>query len=293
MSMTYLTSLAMLAVGHDMLNDTSKRSLLERDALTASLIDRLDGVHKDLAILTREDGELQARIQEISEELRACDQVHDRMARGIYRALESAADLAQTAEEGRPFIETRDLLFPDALSINTLSFREQSGNVIKVAKRATPSVRAVLSRVELNGRTLEACFDEWVDNGERMGKLVAERASLSGDDDTTRVSAGDLREVRTRWIRIMNMLLSTLDLIEMPEPDRRRLLANLREAESAATRARAAEQRRRNGQAPGEPAGNGSVLADPVPTPEQPVDDVLVVTPPAAPVVDAEVEDLV
>lgn len=229
MSITYLTSLAMLAISHDMLTDTPKRSLLERDSLTAGLIGRFEDVHKDLTVLTKEGGELQARVQEISELLRESDQVHDRLGRGIYRSLESTADLVSTAQQGRPFIETRDILFPDGLSINTLSYREQSGNVLRVSQRATSTVRAVLARVIADGRTLEECFDEWVVNGELMGKLVAERASLTGEDDATRISAGDLREVRNRWIRTVNVLLSTLDLIEMPEPDRRRLFANLRE----------------------------------------------------------------
>lgn len=262
MSMTYLTGEAMLAVSHDLLSDTAKRSLLERDPLSASLIDRMQEVHRDLAILTRDDGELQARLRELSEQLRVSDQIHDRLSRGIYRALESAADLASTPDEGRPFIEVQELLFPEGLSINALSFREQSGNVIKVSKRATATVRETLAKVEINHHTLEDYFDKWVENGAELGRLVAERASLSGDEDTTRVSASDLREVRARWIRIMNVLLSTLELIELPEPDRRRLLANLHEAKAAATRSRAAEQRRNIVQADAPAMEEEPVLAE-------------------------------
>lgn len=248
MSMSYLTSHAMVAVSHDLLTDAGKISLLERDELTKGLVGRVRSVHDELSVLTKVDGALQARLGEISEELRVCDQVHDRITRGIYRALESTADLCATAEEGRRFIETRDLLFPDGLSINTLSYREESGNVLKVSQQATVSIRAVLALVVPNGKTLEDFFDVWVENGAQMGRLVAERASLIGDDDDTRVSAGDLREVRNRWIRTMNVLLSTLDLIDMAEKDRRRLLSNLQDAVAAAVRTRAVEQKRKAGQ---------------------------------------------
>lgn len=265
MSMSYLTSHSMLAISHDILNDSVKLSLLERDELTKNWIPRLRKVHDELALLTKVDGDLQARLREISEELRVCDQIHDRIARGIYRGLESTADLCATAEEGRVFIEIRDLLFPDGLSINSLSYRDQSGNVLKVSQQATASIRAVLANIVPNGRTFEQSFDVWVANGEKMGKLVAERAILSGEEDDTRVSAGDLREVRNRWILTFNVLLSALNLLEMSDADRRRLLSNLRDAEAAAVRTRAAEQRRKVQVEGGEVAGGdvvGGVVVD-------------------------------
>lgn len=247
MSMSYLTSHAMVAVSHDLLTDAGKVGLLERDELTRGLVGRVRVVHDELSLMTKVDGELQERLAEISEEQRVCDQVHDRITRGIYRALESTADLCATAEEGRRFMEVRDVLFPEGISINTLSYREESGNVLKVAQRATVSIRAVLGLVVANGKTLEHYFDVWVENGAQLGRLVAERASLIGEDDDTRVSAGDLREVRNRWIRTMNVLSSTLDLIDMGEKDRRRLLSNLQDAVAAAVRTRAAEQKRKAG----------------------------------------------
>lgn len=234
----------MVAVTHDMLNDPGKIRILEREELTKSLLKQMRDIHNKMAIHTKEDGLLQARLLEIIEEQRQCDQVHDRLARGIYRSLESAADLSPTAEKGRVFTDINNLLFPAGLSINLLSYREESGNVLKVAQQITPQIRAVLESIIIQGRTLADSFDEWVQNGEQLGKLVAERASLSGDEDATKVSAGDLRDLRNRWARVMNLLVSTLDLLEAPEPDRRRLLSNLRDAEAAAIRTRAAEQRR-------------------------------------------------
>lgn len=244
MSMNDLTNRAMIAISHDMLTAPDKLSLLERDELSKSVVDRLRGIHAELSQLTTLEGALQARLQEISEELRQCDQIHDRLARGIFRALEATADLQPTAEQGQIFLEVRNLLFPDGLSINSLSYLEQSGNVLKVAKQATPSVRAILARIVCDGPTLVDAFDTWVQNGEQMGKLVAERSGLLGEEDATRVSASDLRNVRNRWIHIMHMLLNAVDLMDISEADRRRLLSNLREAEAAASRTRAAEQRR-------------------------------------------------
>lgn len=245
MSISYLTADAMIAVTQDLLKNIGKRSLLDAHPMTASVTVYLDEVHNELILLSRSEGVLQARIQDLTAQLTVCDQTHDRFNRGMYGSLEAAADFARTPEEGAVFIEVRDLIYDRGLAINSLSYHEQAGNVVKVAAKVTEKEREVLRLIQFNGRTLEDVFDSWVENGKLMGKLLAERAALSGETDDTRVSPSDLRHGRQRWIRAVNTLLATLEMIEMPPDDQRRLLANLHDAETKATRSRAAEQEAR------------------------------------------------
>ncbi|RAL20893.1 hypothetical protein DL240_14515 [Lujinxingia litoralis] len=93
----------------------------------------------------------------------------------------------------------------------------------------------------MGAHTLEEAFDAWVANGEAMSARVAERAALSGDEDDTRVSAGDLHQARLRWMRVVKALVAALDMLDVDEDERRRLLATLHEAEIRATKAREIE----------------------------------------------------
>src|SRR5690554_4414638 len=159
MSISYLTSAMMIAVGHDLLSNPSKLSILERDALTTAYIEPLRAVQKELVVLTADDGEVKARLKDVSAELAAQDQIHDRLARGIFRGLECAADLAATPEEAEPYVRVRELLFPQELAINALGYMEQGGNVLAVKSRATSGVRDVLRSVCVGAHTMEEAFD--------------------------------------------------------------------------------------------------------------------------------------
>ncbi|MBA2661743.1 MAG: hypothetical protein H0U74_05570 [Bradymonadaceae bacterium] len=238
-----LTTSGMIAVSKDLLNNPVRRAILERNALTAALIVLIQAAKTNLVKLSRDEGELRQRLQEIIAELARRDQIHDRVARGMYRGLESAADCAASPELAAPFIAARDSLLPEGLSINMMSYLDQSGNAVRVAERATPAIRDVLSQIQMGAQNLEQVLDSWLENAAVMGELVSERSTLRGDTDETRVSANDLRMARIRWIQVINTLLSTLNLIDIPADDRRRLLSNLQAAEARAAKTRPGEQR--------------------------------------------------
>ncbi|MFU8805112.1 MAG: hypothetical protein ACNA8W_14960 [Bradymonadaceae bacterium] len=243
MSRQSLLTPGMNAITEDLLNNPGKRTVLERYALTAALIPKLEGAHTNLVQVAQREGELRTRLQEIMAELASRDQTHDRMNRGIYNGLEAAADLAETPEEGQPFIAAQGDLYPERLTINSLSYLDQSGNALRIAQRATPEVRAILRQVQMGTRNLEEVLDAALENARIMGELVAEREGLSGDSDITRISANDVRQARFDWIKVINTLLSTLTLVDIPPDDHRRLLANLQAAEARATRTRPGERR--------------------------------------------------
>lgn len=265
MSLTYLTASAMTAITRDMLNSPEKVSILESHPLTEALIPAVTSVHNDLVEKVRSEGDVNERLKKISTELATTDQIHDRTSRGIFSALESAAELVANQEEGLVFIETRDALFPSGLIINTLSYREQAGNVVKVSERCTPANRDVLQRIAIDGVPLTDSFDRWVENGEKMGTLVSERAQLRGEDDDTRTSQSDIRQTRNRWARTMNTLMANLEIAIPDKNQHRTLLSNLREAEADAVRVRQAALARQAAQ-------NGSVdVDDPVEPSPQPM----------------------
>lgn len=259
MSRRNMTLAAMSAVSADLLTNAWKRALLERDPLTAAMIPRLEASYREILVLTADEGEVKAQIQAIGRDLAGRDGFNNRSGRAIYRALDTAEDLAASPDEAAAYGEVRDLLFPKGLSVNTLSYLEKAGNAIRVEGRTTAEVRAVLRTIRFGDQDLEQVFDAWLANARRMGELVARRAELSGQSDATRVSASDMRHARLRWMRLIRALIQNLELTEITATERRRLLAILREAESQAARPRPAKKRAPDEVESGEGEGEGEV----------------------------------
>lgn len=64
--------------------------------------------------------------------------------------------------------------------------------------------------------------------------MNSERTRLVGDTDDEAVSQADLRTARFAWIHAMNILLDLLDYTTIDTDTRRRLLADLRDAQARA-----------------------------------------------------------
>lgn len=147
------------------------------------------------------------------------------MAQGIPRSLAMLSDI-------------RDALFFGGLAMTQKSYREQAGAAVQSARHLTPEVRDFLSQIELFGENALSKVDAWLAAAEKIGELQAERSRLTSDEDDS-VTRGDLRDARFGWIRAMNALRNMLDFTDIDDDTRRRVLADLWDAQAQARRAAA------------------------------------------------------
>jgi hypothetical protein len=57
----------------------------------------------------------------------------------------------------------------------------------------------------------------WVTTGKKLGKLEHKRDILTAKDATKTVSLATITAVRSRWLRLVSLVLSNLELSEAPE----------------------------------------------------------------------------
>ncbi|RAL21293.1 hypothetical protein DL240_14310 [Lujinxingia litoralis] len=234
MSLIHLRSPSMIAVFEDFLNSPEKRKIFESDPMVAPLLGPIESANRDLIRLTQQEGEAARELKEISDELAERSERHNAICRALDAGFTFARHLCETLREQRPIEAARAVVLPDGLSVITSTYRDQAGHALRVEDRLNASLRDTLGRVVFDGEDLNALVDEYVAIGLRMNTLVARRAELQGEDDTTRVSANDLRQARYQWLKVTNSLLSVVEISSLSEGDKRRLLANLHQAQAQA-----------------------------------------------------------
>lgn len=239
MSLNSLTAAAMISISDDLLNHAEKQKILDKDPMLRPVADRLKGVHRTLIVLTRREGEVERELKVVSANIHVCNQQHDALCRGMDGALTFAEQMCESEDEAKPFREARDLILPQGMGIISTSYRDQAGHALSLGERMTPEVRDTLGRVHFDGEDLNVFLERYINVGREMSALIARRAELQGEDDETRVSAGDLREARYQWQRVMTALLRLLDISSLSETDKRRLLTNLNDAITQASARRA------------------------------------------------------
>ena len=234
MSLANLNSPSMIAVFEDLLNSPEKRKIFESDPMVAPFIAPIEAANRDLIFLTRQEGECARELKEIGDELKECSERHNALCRALDAGFTFAAHLCQTPREQRPIETARAVVLPDGLSVINSAYRDQAGHALRVEDRLDAPLRDTLGRVLFDGEDLNALVDEYVAIGQRMNVLTARRAELQGEDDTTRISASDLRQARFQWIKVTTSLVNVVELSSLSENDKRRLLANLNHAQAQA-----------------------------------------------------------
>ncbi|TXD34077.1 hypothetical protein FRC98_19670 [Lujinxingia vulgaris] len=234
MSLTYLNSPSMIAVFEDLLNSPEKRKIFESDPMVAPFVGPMEAANRDLIFLTRQEGECARELKEIGDELKECSERHNALCRALDAGFTFATYLCQTPREQRPIETARAVVLPDGLSVINSAYRDQAGHALRVEDRLDTALRDTLGRVLFDGEDLNALVDEYVTIGHRMNVLTARRAELQGETDTTRISARDLRQARYQWIKVTTSLINVVELSGLSENDKRRLLANLNQAQAQA-----------------------------------------------------------
>ncbi|RDV37598.1 hypothetical protein DV096_13930 [Bradymonadaceae bacterium TMQ3] len=234
MSLNNLNSPSMIAVFEDLLNNPEKRKIFESDPMVEPFLAPIEKSNRDLIFLTRQEGECARELKEIGDELKERSERHNAICRALDAGFTFATHLCQTLREKRPVESARAVVLPDGLSVINSAYRDQAGHALRVEDRLDAPLRATLSRVLFDGEDLNVLVDEYVGIGHRMNELTARRAELQGEEDTTRISASDLRQARIQWIKVTTSFVNVVELSSLSDTDKRRLLANLNQAQAQA-----------------------------------------------------------
>lgn len=163
----------------------------------------------------------------------AADQVFDRLVRGGYYTLTGLSELADDPVLAARFLQVRDRLYPEGLSMTQLSFLSESAAAEAVYHRLAQSDLDLLAKIVLpGGGNLAQVVVAWAAAGVALREAEQERAALQLAKSV--VFSSVQLAARNRWIRAVHMLVASLEYSDLGVPSRTLLLAKLREAEAQA-----------------------------------------------------------
>ncbi len=217
-------------LGHDL-------AMLQTEEILAPVIKLVDDAHKTLRTTQQRVGTTEQRIIDLTAKLTVADANHDRQLRAIFWMLAAAAELAESPDKAEAILAARDRLIPAGLSATQRTYREQAGNAQLAREQNTAEVQQFCQQIVVMGTPLVDVVEQWLATAAQIGDMNAERNKIAGDSDDG-VSAGEVHRSRLKWIQAVNAFLTLLDFTSFDTDTRRRLLADLRNAEFQAARAR-------------------------------------------------------
>jgi hypothetical protein len=253
-----LLSSEMLMVSERWVSEKLDQPLLGSVPVLAAMAPMIVEAHKGLLDAQRaaEPGADAKELAELSAKGGELDQLHDRKGRGAWKLLDGLAELADTPDEAAHYTALRDRVLPDGVSMLQLSWMAEAGNV-EVLDRALKGTGLAqeLAAVPLPGKklTLLDAVKTHVSAGRRLGVIEARRGVIDDVAKSAKTADGavtkPLTRARNQWIRVVNAVLTNLDLVpDLDDAVRSAIVGPYLRAEQAADR-RAIARR-----APDEPA---------------------------------------
>lgn len=236
MALRDLNAAAMIEVTDQWLQQD--RGLIESQPALLYPLELIEEAHHTLLTTQKRIGTVEKHIMELTRNLTAEDAYHDRKLRGTFMMLSGAAEIEDDPDERERLLNARDTLFPLGLAATQRTYREQAGNGKIAREQFKPDVQASCDQLQINGRPLSGVVYNWLDSSQRIGDMNALRNRISGDGDDG-VAAGELHQARLIWIKAVNAMLAMLEFTDFDADTRRRLLADLRDAETKAAKSRA------------------------------------------------------
>ncbi len=213
MSYRNLSVQAMVGVSGAWIDPNGERALFESRALLRPFLSELEKAHSDLIHIQVTNSSVVEELKKLTRQATDLDDLHDRKVRGIYGALTAFSELADEEAQAAELLELRDHLFPKGLSTIRRTYLDESGEVVLARGRLNDGMRAKLSSLPVPDGTLDDQVEAWFVAGQELGDVERKRVQLSNDSDEATISRGDVSNARYQWIRIVNTIVSVLDLI--------------------------------------------------------------------------------
>ncbi|MEO7327394.1 MAG: hypothetical protein ABI193_02370 [Minicystis sp.] len=186
----------------------------------AGLHPKVAEVHDELLGAQPAPEQVSPALQKIIDEADAADALHDPLARAVSAGIEHdraqclAAEPPDTAR-AKQAEEVLAKLFPNGMSIINASLLAESGNTARIAAllKVEPAIGAFLQAIPVRGQTtLLATTQRWIAAGKTLGKLQRLREELEAMEATAPSGKAPINVVRGRWIRVVSLVLSNLEL---------------------------------------------------------------------------------
>lgn len=236
MALKDLNAAAMIAVSGQWLQQD--RAVLASQPALLHPLERIEEAHETLLMAQKRQGTVEKAVMELTQSLTAEDAYHDRKLRGVYYVLTGNAEIADDPRVREQLLAAREALFPLGLSSMQRTYREQAGNGKIAEGQFVGEVQASCDSIVLQGVSLSQVTRDWLGAAQRIGDMNAQRNRIAKDEDDG-IDAGEQHQARLAWIKAVNALLAMLDFTDFDADTRRRLLADLRDAEAKAARSRA------------------------------------------------------
>lgn len=249
MALKNLTTAEMIWLTGSIVSTEGLRPRFEEAPLLAALLPGIEHVHGQVSAVSTQPGEsaVERELAALSAEGNDIDvNHHDRLVRGIYYALLSAAEVTPSKSAAYDALSKR--LLPQGLGTGQQTWMGEGGNATRIEAElaADKDLRAELKSVTLPDKhTLLDVTQEFVRAGSRLGAIEHRRNELRGEGGA--VSATDdpsaepkeprtVASARNEWIATINALSTTLRIPKsgVDPATRDKVFALLSEAEKRA-----------------------------------------------------------
>jgi hypothetical protein len=208
-----------------MMTRDDARAALGRAPLLAPLLPVLDAAHERvLSAMPRSD----SRLRDLSAAAAGVDAIHDALVSNLHGFLTALAGLS---DEGTQYLALRDELLPDGVAGATqITYEAEAGYAERLRARLTPSLQERLTNIPVASRTLLDVVNDWLDAGDRLGRIEQERrqAELAAQPTTA------VNNARIEWVRAINALRAVVPIAGLSDADRRTIFGLLQEIEAKA-----------------------------------------------------------
>lgn len=236
MSKRDLTTQSMVSISERWADPEKEKPVLERYPLTAALLPRLVKAHTNLVRFQRASSETQGEIAALQKEQAALDAEHDRKIRGVFGFLTSLAELSDTEDRARHYLDLRDKLLPDGLRAVQRSYVDQGGEIVLLQGRLDDVAKRALADIGTPEGPLHLHVQAWMKAATRLGQLEQKRLDLTSGASPSDTRKSDVLRARNEWIRVVNALQTNLQLDEVTPEDMHRIFRYLDAAEAKASR---------------------------------------------------------
>lgn len=206
------------------------RSVIAKYPKLAPFLPDLDALHDTLLsagqrVPTTAPEELAA----VRAEIKALDERHDAVVRGVDLVMAGLAQLAVKPATRATLEALRDKLLPEGRRVVMWSLRRQGGAAERALSRLSPAEKKALRELKIPGGTLLGFFNERVTLARKLVDLDQRRLALLSEQVVEEPAGGTYDGVLA-FVRTAGLFIAVADASRLDEDDRRRLFGSLEAA---------------------------------------------------------------
>ena len=229
MSYIMLKIASMIALTEGLVDPDKDRPMMLSHQLLAAFLPALVAAHNGLLRVTSLPSIAQ-NARALAQKATDLEARYDELYRAMYSVLTGWA-VAANASRRTMLERVRQTLFPHGMGGINHSHLRKAGNAEVAMSRMSPEIEAALREFSVDGRTLFELFNDWVNIGAELGKVVQERARLGDVTDAEQISPGEIQRAKVRWVQAVRALIMLLELeTDIPDDVRNHILQPLRAA---------------------------------------------------------------